>query len=154
MQLDFYQIGQAELEQVMLMLLKKTLAANQKALVLCPMPAASAIDTALWTHDPESWIPHGLDDENGAEFCHVWVSSDMTANPINAEYLFLLHGSAPAQWNGFARCFCLFDGKSEAQLQQARNQWKMWQELDDANLDDANFGYYYQNAEGGWDKKS
>ena len=30
MQLDFYQIGQAGLEQVMLMLLKKTLAANQK----------------------------------------------------------------------------------------------------------------------------
>ena len=149
MQLDFYQIGQAKLEQVMLMLLKKTLAANQKALVLCPMPAASAIDAALWTHDPESWIPHGLNDENGAEFCHVWVSSDMAANPINAEYLFLLHGSAPAQWNGFARCFCLFDGKSEAQLQQARNQWKMWQELDDAN-----FGYYYQNAEGGWDKKT
>ena len=53
MQLDFYQIGQAGLEQVMLTLLEKTLAVNQKALVLCPMPAASAIDTALWTSDPE-----------------------------------------------------------------------------------------------------
>ena len=29
------------------MLVKKTLAENQKALVLCPMPAAGAIDTAL-----------------------------------------------------------------------------------------------------------
>ena len=149
MQLDFYQIGQAGLEHVMLMLLKKTLAANQKALVLCPMPAASAIDTALWKHDPESWIPHGLDDANGGDFSHVWVSSYMAANPIGAEFLFLLHGSEPAQWTGFTRCFCLFDGKSDAQLQQARNQWKVWQELDDAT-----FGYYAENAEGGWDKKN
>ena len=148
-QIDFYQIGQAGLEQVMLMLLKKTLAANQKALVLCPMPAASAIDAALWSHDPESWIPHGLDDANGVDYCDVWVSSDMAANPINAAYLFLLHGSAPAQWTGFTRCFCLFDGKSDAQLHQARNHWKAWQELDDTT-----FGYYVQNAEGVWDKKT
>ena len=147
MQLDFYQIGQAGLEQVLLMLLRKTLAANQKALVLCPMPAASTIDTALWTSDPESWIPHGLDDANGADFCQVWVSSNMIANPINAEYLFLLHGSAPAQWTGFTRCFCLFDGKSDAQLQQARYHWRAWQDLDNTT-----FGYYVQNMEGGWDK--
>ena len=148
-QLDFYQIGEAGLEQVMLMLLRKTLLANKKALFLCPMPTARAVDTALWTHDPESWIPHGLDGANGADFCQVWVSSDMAANPINAEYLFLLHGSAPAQWVGFTRCFCLFDGKSDAQLQQARNQWRLWQELDEATL-----CYYAQNAEGGWDKKT
>jgi DNA polymerase-3 subunit chi len=148
-QIDFYQIGKAGLEQVLLMLLKKTLAKNQKALVLCPMPAAGAIDTALWSHDPESWIPHGLDDANGVDYCHVWVSSDMAANPINAEYLFLLHGSAPAQWNGFTRCFYLFDGKSDAQLQQARNYWKVWQELGNNT-----FGYYAQNVEGGWDKET
>ena len=148
-QIDFYQIGQAGLEQVMLMLLKKTLAANQKALVLCPMPEASVIDTALWSYEPESWIPHGLDTANGADFCHVWISSDMAVNPIDAEYLFLLYGSAPAQWAGFTRCFCLFDGKSDAQLHQARNHWKAWQELDDTT-----FGYYAQNAEGGWDKKT
>ena len=114
MQLDFYQIGRTELEQVMLLLLRKTLVANQKALILCPMPAASAVDIALWTHEPGSWIPHGLDDANGADFCPVWVSSDMAANPINAEYLFLLHGSVPAQWTGFTRCFCLFDALMKA----------------------------------------
>ena len=147
--IDFYQIGLIGLEQVMLTLLTKTLAANQKALILCPMPAASAIDNALWSHDPESWIPHGLDDADGADHCDVWISSDMAANPINAEYLFLLHGSTPVEWTGFARCFCLFDGRSEAQLQQARNQWKDWQRLADTTL-----GYYAQNARGGWDKKS
>ena len=148
-QIDFYQIDRVGLEQVLIMLVKKTLAANQKALILCPMPAASAIDTALWSHDPESWIPHGLDDANGADYCNVWVSSDVAANPIEAEYLFLLHGSEPAQWNAFTRCFCLFDAKSEAQLQQARNHWKVWQ-----NHDGTSLGYYAQNAAGGWNKKT
>ena len=149
MQIDFYQIDRVGLEQVLIMLVKKTLAANQKALILCPMPAASAIDTALWSHDPESWIPHGLDDANGADYCNVWVSSDMAANPIEAEYLFLLHGSEPAQWNAFQRCFCLFDAKSDAQLQQARNHWKVWQ-----NHDDTSLGYYAQNVEGEWNQKT
>lgn len=148
-QIDFYQIGEARLEQVMLILLRKTLAANQKALVLCPMPEASVIDTALWSYEPESWIPHGLDTANGADFCHVWISSDMAVNPIDAEYLFLLYGSAPAQWAGFTRCFCLFDGKSDVQLQQARDHWKAWQGLDDMTL-----GYYVQNPRGTWAKKA
>ena len=64
-QIDFYQIGQAGLEPVLLMLLKKTLAAKKKALILCPMPAASALDDALWSHDADSWIAHGLDDAAG-----------------------------------------------------------------------------------------
>ena len=114
-QIDFYQIGQAGLEPVLLMLLKKTLAAKKKALILCPMPAASAIDDALWSHDADSWFAHGLDNADGVEHCNVWISSDMAANPIRAEFLFLLHGSVPATWDGIARSLYLFDGRSDAQ---------------------------------------
>jgi DNA polymerase IIIc chi subunit len=32
-------------------------------------------------------------------------------------------------------------------LQQARDQWKEWQDLGDSKL-----GYFSQNAQGGWDK--
>ena len=106
-QIDFYQIGQAGLEPVLLTLLKKALAAKKKALILCPMPAANAINGALWGHDAESWIAHGLDDADGAEHCNVWISTDMAANPIKADFLFLLHGSVPTTWGGIARSFCL-----------------------------------------------
>ena len=100
-QIDFYQIGQAGLEPVLLMLLKKTLAAKKKALILCPMPAASALDDALWSHDARSWIAHGLDDADGADHCHVWISTDMAANPIKAEFLFLLRTCTCTQTQGF-----------------------------------------------------
>ena len=119
------------------MLLKKTLAAKKKALILCPMPAASALDDALWSYDAGSWIAHGLDDADGAEHCHVWITTDMAANRIKAEFLFLLHGSVPTTWDGIARSFYLFDGRSDAQLQQARDQWKEWQ-----NLGDSKLGYF------------
>ena len=146
-QIDFYQIGQTGLEPVLLMLLQKTIVAKKKALILCAVPVASAIDAALWSLDAESWIAHGLDNADGAEYCNVWISTDMAANPIKAEFLFLLHGSVPTAWDNIARSFYLFDGRSDAQLKQARDQWKEWQGLADSKL-----GYFSQNAQGGWDK--
>ena len=148
-QIDFYQIGQAGLETVLLMLLKKTLAAKKKALILCPMPAASALDSTLWSHEAGSWLAHGLDDADGANFCNIWISSDMATNQINAEFLFMLHGSVPPRLEGFDRAFYLFDGRSDAQLAQARTQWKAWQDLSDSKL-----GYFLQNAQGDWHKKA
>ena len=146
-QIDFYQIGQAGVVSVLLTLLKKTLVAKKKALIVCPMPAASAVDDALWTDDAESWIAHGLDNADGAEHCNVWISSDMAVNPIKAEFLFLLHGSVPTTLDGIVRSFYLFDGRSDTQLQQARDQWKEWK-----NLADSKLGYFSQNIQGGWDK--
>ena len=148
-QIDFYQIGPAGLDAALVTLVKKTCAVGKKALILCPQPAASAVDSMLWSFEAESWLAHGLDEAPGAEYAQIWISSDMAANPIDAEFVFLLHGSAPQSWDRFSRCFCLFDGRSEAQLQQAREQWKQWKALEDAQL-----AYYEQNAEGGWDKKA
>ena len=148
-QIDFYQLGGSGLDAALVALVKKTCTAGQKALILCPHPAAVSVDSLLWSHDPDSWLPHGLDDATGADIAPIWISSDMAANPIEAKFVFLLHGSRPASWDGFTRCFCLFDGGSEAQLSQARAQWKEWSSLDDAQL-----GYYAQNSTGGWDKKA
>ena len=65
--IDFYHLTKTDMEAVLLMLLKKTLAAGKRALVLCPQPAASAIDTDLWTRESDSWFAHGLDDADGQE---------------------------------------------------------------------------------------
>ena len=149
MQIDFYQIGQAGLESTLVTLLNKTCNAGKKALILCPAPAAVAIDDALWSYDAESWLPHGVDDADGTGHAPIWISTDMAANPIDAAFLFLLHGSEPAKWDRFERCFCLFDGRSDAQLSQARLQWAAWRDLPDVKLD-----YYAQTDSGGWEKKA
>ena len=146
--IDFYHLTQTDMEAVLLMLLKKTLAAGKRALVLCPQPAASAIDTDLWTRESDSWFAHGLDDADGQDIAKIWISTNMSVNPINAEFAFLLHGSEPADISQFERVFNLFDGRSEAQVQQARDQWKSWGDLVLAER-----GYFAETDDGRWEKE-
>ncbi|MDB2390276.1 DNA polymerase III subunit chi [Alphaproteobacteria bacterium] len=147
--IDFYHLSLSDVETVLLMLLKKTLAAGKKALILCPQPAASALDTDLWAHEPDSWLAHGLDDADGKNIAKIWISTDMTSNPIEAEFVFLLHGSVPDDLSKFERVFNLFDGRSEAQVQQARDQWKSWGDLASADR-----GYFAETDNGRWEKKA
>ena len=147
--IGFYQLGDASVNDAVLMLVRKTLGTGKKMLIFCPNPAAAAIDDALWSHDHNSWLPHGLDAAPGAELASVWVCSDMTSNPIDADYVMLLHGSEPDSWTGFERGFVVFDGKSDAQLQQARSQWQKWKSLSDTEL-----AYFAQTSVGGWKKKA
>ena len=148
-QVDFYHLTSSQLEAALLMLLKKTFAAGKTGLILCPRPVASAIDTSLWAHEADSWIAHGVDDSAGAEVASAWVSSDPASNPINAPFLFLLHGQTPLNWAGFERVFNLFDGRSEVQVSEARTQWKEWSALDALSL-----SYYAQTDDGRWQKNA
>ena len=73
----------------------------------------------------------------------------MTSNPIDAGYVMLLHGAEPESWTGFERAFVVFDGKSDAQLQQARSQWQKWKSHAETEL-----AYFAQTAGGKWEKKA
>ena len=53
-----------------------------------PEAGGRAIDEALWSHDPESWLPHGLDEAKGAEFATSWIVSDGEANPLMLSFCF------------------------------------------------------------------
>ena len=146
-QVDFYHLTQSDLETALVLLLKKTIAAGKTALILCPKPAATALDAALWTHEAESWIPHGVDDAKGIDVAPVWISTDPALNPINAPFLFLVHGQTPPSLEGFERVFNLFDGRSETQTTAARAQWKQWGENSSLLL-----GYFAQADDGRWQK--
>ena len=147
--IGFYQLGDASVNDAVLMLVQKASVTGKKVLIFCPNPAATAIDDALWSHDLNSWLPHGLDAASGTELASVWVCSDMTSNPIDADYLILLHGAEPDNWAGFKRGFVVFDGKSDAQLQQARAQWQKWKSQSGTEL-----AYFAQTDIGGWEKKA
>ena len=148
-QVDFYHLTQSDLKTALVLLLKKTIAAGKTALILCPKPAATALDAALWTHEAESWIPHGVDDAEGADVASVWISTDPARNPIDAPFLFLVYGQTPPSLEGFERVFNLFDGRSEAQTTDARAQWKEWGENSSLQL-----GYYAQADDGRWQKNA
>ena len=104
-QVDFYHLTKSDMDEALVMLVKKSQLAGKKVLVQCPRPAAEAMDEALWTQDPESWIPHGLDDADGASHAHAWIMSVPEGNPISAEFLFLLHGAERPDMTSFKRVF-------------------------------------------------
>ena len=147
-QVDFYHLTRSDMAEVLVMLVKKSQLAGKKVLVQCPRPAAEAMDDALWTKDPESWIPHGLDDADGASHAHAWIMSVPEGNPISAEFLFLLHGAERPDMTSFERVFNLFDGRSDAQLSEARSQWQEWR-----NNEALEMRYFAQDDEGKWEKR-
>lgn len=149
MQIDFYHLTKSDLDTALVMLLKKTLAADKKALILCPKPAAATIDALLWSYEADSWVPHGVDDAQGSEHAKVWITTDPSVNPVGAPFLFLTHGEQPENWTGVERAFVIFDGRSEAQVQQARSQWKQI-----SHQDGVATSYFAQDEEGRWQKKA
>ena len=147
-QVDFYHLTQSTLDEALVMLVKKCQVAGKKVLIQCPRPAAEAIDDALWTNDPESWLPHGLDDAPGADRAGIWINSAPDGNQVSAEFLFLLHGAERPDMSRFERVFNLFDGRSEAQITQAREQWRNWKASDDLTM-----RYFAQDDAGKWEKR-
>ena len=148
-QVDFYHLTQSTLDDALVMLVKKCQVAGKKVLIQCPRPAAEAVDEALWTHDPESWLPHGLDDAPGADHAGIWINSEPDGNPSSAEFLFLLHGAERGDMASFERVFNMFDGRSEAQVAHARAQWRSWQATDDLTM-----RYFAQDETGKWEQRS
>ena len=147
-QVDFYHLTSSDMAEALVMLVKKSQLAGKNVLVQCPRPAAEAMDEALWTQDPESWIPHGLDDADGASHAHAWIMSVPEGNPISAEFLFLLHGAERPDMTSFERVFNLFDGRSDAQLSEARSQWQEWRKNEALEM-----RYFAQDDEGKWEKR-
>ena len=148
LQISFYQLKDTNADNTLLMLVKKTIALGKKMLVFCPKPTAFKVNDVLWTHEPKSWLPHGIDTELGAEVSSVWICSDMTNNPINADYLMLLDGAIPESWNGFKRAFIVFNESSQSQMQWARSHWKECKGQPNVKLD-----YFAQDANGHWKVK-
>ena len=51
--------------------------------------------------------------------------------------------------NSFERVFNLFDGRSEAQVTQAREQWQAWRRNDDMEM-----RYFAQDDAGKWEQRA
>ena len=147
-QIDFYHLTQSDVETALVMLVQKSLLAGKTVLVQCPRPAAEAIDDALWVQEPDSWIPHGLDDAPGRDKASVWISSDSADETMSADFLFLLHGAERGDMRRFERVFNIFDGRSEAQVGQARSQWQNWREQNGAEM-----RYFAQDDDGRWKQR-
>ncbi len=144
-EIGFYHLTRSTLAQALPRLLARTLAANQRALVLgSSMAELNDLSAALWAQP--DWLPHGIHADGDPDLQPIWLSMD--PEPVNgARYLFLTQGASTDKMCGFDRVFDLFNGDVAASLEAARLRWTSAKE-------NGHTLSYWQQTEAGWRKKA
>jgi DNA polymerase III subunit chi len=145
-EIGFYHLTRTGLAKALPQLLARTLAAGQRALVLCgDADRVAALDRALWEAD-DPWLPHGTEADGDAELQPIWLATEDTASN-NARFLFLVDGTPNARLEAFDRVFDLFDGDNQPAVEAARDRWRA------AKTAGHTLTYWQQGARG-WEKKA
>ena len=109
-EIGFYHLTRTGPDQALPRLLGRTLAAGQRAVVLCGSEErVAALDAALWLCPDPDWLPHGTARSGDAELQPIWITATDEA-PNGARFLFLLDGADGRSSAAFDRVFDLFDG--------------------------------------------
>jgi DNA polymerase III subunit chi len=145
--IGFYHLTRTGPDKALPQLLGRTLAAGQRAVVLCAdAERVASLDTALWQCTDPDWLPHGTAADGDADLQPIWLTTeDAAAN--SGRFLFLIDGAQSAQLNAFDRVFDLFDGNDEAAVQAARERWSAAKAAGHALT-------YWQQGPKGWEKKA
>jgi DNA polymerase-3 subunit chi len=145
-EIGFYHLTRTGCDQALPQLLARTLAAGERAVVLCSdADQVAALDETLWQCDQPDWLPHGTPTDGDPQLQPVWLATDDTA-PNGARFLFLIDGARSARLGEFSRVFDLFDGNNEAAVSAARNRW----------MESKAAGHtltYWQQGARGWERK-
>ena len=122
MQVDFYQLGEVPLEQVIASISEKILAQDGRLIIVASDEAALArLNRMLWDQGPTSFLPHGL--AGGADDVRQPILLTTSPDAPNLARNILI---ADGEWREAAldydRAFHLFDGET---VEQARLAWKL-----------------------------
>ncbi len=149
--IGFYHLSRTGPDQALPKLLGRTLAAGERALVLCANPErVEALDTGLWLSADPVWLPHGSERTNEADLQPIWLATALPegADPPNgARFLFVIDGAPYPDLVRFARVFDLFDGAAETAVNAARERWA-------AAMAAGHMLAYWQQGPRGWERKS
>ncbi|WP_156679615.1 DNA polymerase III subunit chi [Sphingomonas profundi] len=121
MQVDFYHLAAGAPERVIARIAERILDGGGRLLVVAADDAqAAALDAALWSVAPESFLPHGLAGEGGEADQPILIAT--APEPLNgARHIALADGAWRDEALAFDRAFHLFD---EATIAAARQAWK------------------------------
>ena len=147
-EVNFYHLTKAALEDALPRLLVKTLQAGGRAVVMLGSPErVDALNTHLWTYDPNGFLPHGSVKDGEAARQPVWLTH-IDENPNGAKFLFVADRAKSEKMDAFTRCFELFDGRDEQAVADSRERWKAYKAAGYTVV------YWQQAPSGGWEKKA
>ncbi|MFZ5608700.1 MAG: DNA polymerase III subunit chi [Pseudomonadota bacterium] len=147
-EIAFYHLERASIAQALPRLLEKVLSAGHRALVQVGSPtAAAALDSALWTYDPASFLPHGMAGQGHEAAQPIYITAGEEA-PNGATVAVIVDGRLPSDLNKMERYLYMFEGADAMALKKARAQWRTLKEAGHA------LTYWQQTENGGWEKKA
>ena len=144
MRVDFYHLTRSPIERVLPQIAEKVLADGGRLLVVADEEALRVrLDEALWSHAPESFVPHGR--AGGEDDARQPVLIADTPHAVNdARYVALADGIWREEALGFERAFHFFD---EEKIAAARLTWKALAEREEIERN-----YWKQNEAGRWER--
>lgn len=144
----FYHLTESRLEDALPGLVERSLQRGWRAVVQAGSEERrDALDAHFWTYSDESFLAHGVDHDANAEHQPVLLTTG-SGNANGASIRFFVDGAEPASLDGYERLVFLFDGLDEAQLNSARQYWKI------AKADGHTATYWQQTPDRRWERKA
>lgn len=142
-EISFYHALETDQENVLFLLLKKSLAQGKKSLIRTPsFEVAQALSEFLWQAQPNFILPHGLICEPDADKQPILISYH-PENVNQADYLFFIGSVTIEDLDDFTRIIVIFDDRCPTTKAHMRQEYKR---LKAQNMPLA----YYQQQQGKW----
>ena len=148
-EVSFYHLQRVGLDRALPKLLEKALERGLRVLVRAGSDdRVEALNAALWTYDPDSFLPHGSKADGNSAQQPIYLTADAAENPNAATMLVLVDGMEAEDVGVFARVLDMFDGNDAEAVEAARARWRALQAGGHA------LTYWQQTDSGGWEKKT
>ena len=144
----FYHMEQTSLDHNLPNLIIKALENNYRILVRAKdEKTAEHINDHLWTYDPNSFLPHGSENDPDSAGQPIFITTK-DENPNNANLLILTQGTESKNIEKFDMVCDMIDGRNKEAIEQARNRWKTYKD------DGHEVTYWQQSSQGRWEEKT
>jgi DNA polymerase-3 subunit chi len=144
----FYHLERQPLEAVLPRLLSISLERGWRVVVQAGSDERSeAIAAHLWSHDEDSFLPHGTKADGFPDLQPIWITAT-EENPNNANVRFFVDGAEPSAIEGLTRAVILFDGNDPDAIEAARAGWKRFKAAGHE------VSYWQQDEQGRWQNRA
>ena len=144
----FYHLEHKPWEQVLPAQLSKALERGWRCVVqIGSADRVEEVSELLWKNEADIFLVHGTKADGMADKQSVWLTAE-TDNPNNATVRFFIEGAVIGDVAGFTRAAILFDGRDEAAVATARDDWKRLKEQGHE------ISYWQQDENYRWQNKS
>ena len=136
---DFYRLTRDPVERVLPAIATRILGGGERLLIVAaPAMQRQAIDEALWTLQPASFLPHGAAGSADEAIEPILIAGTLDPSPPNgARHVAIADGEWRDDALGFERAFLFFD--------DARATWRTL-----AARDDVDNRFWKQDENGRW----